>query len=365
MLCQLGLAFANLIQLGASKLVPAVGTAALDIGSRYVSGLVNKELNRGSRNEFEADIKAALRAAANAVTPTVAPGQTAVYSGGPPVGSAYRPPTLIPPSIEPPLRVLHIDPGLSDPVVSNAFDLSRRPPGAFGAPIQETSANRARRLGLDLPQISVIDPSLLDFPGTQPAFAGGLVTGAIKLGQRLRRGAAAFDPRTPTGRRMIGAAAGGVAVETAAQVGLSGLFPQTAFAPGGDPLRLGGIGAPLPTRTLPQIPTGLPGVGRFEREANGCRVQWYFWDGSMDMQPVPIDRADSKNFRRDAIFRLDVFRGKFIKLGSRRMNPMNVRAFFRAGRRVDAGERICRKMFSEKRKQKTGTIRRKTRKRKK
>ncbi len=358
----------GLLLSGLQNVLPAIGTAALNIGTQYVSGLVNRELSRKSSNAFEADVKASLRAAANAITPTVAPGQTAVFSGGPPVGSAYRPPTLIPPSIEPPQRVLQIDPGLVDPVVSNAFDLSRRPPGAFLRDLRGTDFNpevARRRTGGALPQISVIDPALLEFPGTQPAFLGGIAGPAIRLGQRLARGARAFDPRTPTGRRMLGAAAGGVAVETAGmQVGLQGLFPSTAFAPGGDPLRLGGIGAPLPAVST-QIPTGLPAIGRFQKEANGCRVQWFFWDGSMDMQPVPIDRVDVRNFKRDAIFRLDVFRGKFIKLGSRRMNPMNVRAFFRAGRRVDAGERICRKMFSEKRKQKTGTVRRKSRKRKK
>ncbi len=362
MLLQFGALVAGALQ----TVLPTLGRAALDIGTNYVTGLVSRELNRKSRNEFESDVKAALRAAANAITPTVAPGQTAVFSGGPPVGSAYRPPTLIPPSIEPPQRVLQIDPGLADPVVSNAFDLSRRPPGAFLSTAGIQSAEQARRQsGGALPQISVIDPALTQFPGATPAFAlGGILRGAQTIGGRLSRFGRALDPRTPVGRQMLGAAAGGVALETAAQVGLQGLFPSTAFAPGGDPLRLGGIGAPLPAVST-QIPTGLPAVGRFQKEANGCRVQWFFWDGSMDMQPVPIDRVDVRNFKRDAIFRLDVFRGKFIKLGSRRMNPMNVRAFFRAGRRVDAGERLCRKMFSEKRKQKTGTVRRKSSKRKK
>ncbi len=80
---------------------------------------------------------------------------------------------------------------------------------------------------------------------------------------------------------------------------------------------------------------------------------------------LPLDRSQAECVKRDCIYRLDVFKGKFMKMKSRRMNPMNVTAFFRSGRRVDAGERICRKMFSEKRKQKTGTIRRKSRSRKK
>ncbi len=112
-------------------------------------------------------------------------------------------------------------------------------------------------------------------------------------------------------------------------------------------------------------PTGLPRTGNFQREANGCIVQWYFWDGDMGTQPQPIDRGQSACLKRDCIYRLNVFTGKFIKLKGRRMNPMNVRAFFRAGRRVDSGERICRKMFSEHRKTKTGTIRRKRSRKKK
>ena len=114
----------------------------------------------------------------------------------------------------------------------------------------------------------------------------------------------------------------------------------------------------MPMHTT-EVPTGLPARGNFQREPNGCFVQWFFWDGNMGTQPQPIDRGQASCLKRDCIFRLNVFTGKFVKLKGRRMNPMNVRAFFRAGRRVDAGERICRKMFSEHRKTKTGTVRRK------
>ncbi len=111
--------------------------------------------------------------------------------------------------------------------------------------------------------------------------------------------------------------------------------------------------------TFTGVPTGLPRTGNFQREPNGFQVQWYFWDGDMGTSPQPIDRGQAACLKRDCIYRLNVFTGKFVKLKGRRMNPMNVRAFFRAGRRVDSGERICRKMFSEHRKTKTGTIRRK------
>ncbi len=117
--------------------------------------------------------------------------------------------------------------------------------------------------------------------------------------------------------------------------------------------------------TATGIPTGLPRTGNFQREANGCIVQWFFWDGDMGTSPQPIDRGQADCLKRDCIYRLNVFTGKFVKLKGRRMNPMNVKAFFRSGRRVDAGERICRKMFSEHRKTKTGTIRRKRSRKKK
>ncbi len=174
-----------------------------------------------------------------------------------------------------------------------------------------------------------------------------------------------FDPRTPLGRQMLGTGAGAVALETGIGVGAQFAFPETAFAPGGfptsgDPLRIGD-GMPVMT----QIPTGLPRTGNFQREANGAIVQWFFWDGDMGTNPQPIDRGQAACLKRDCIYRLNVFTGKFVKLKGRRMNPMNVRAFFRAGRRVDAGERICRKMFSEHRKTKTGTVRRKRSRKKK
>jgi len=117
-------------------------------------------------------------------------------------------------------------------------------------------------------------------------------------------------------------------------------------------------------QTATQVPTGLPGGCRvWQREPNGFQVQWYLFDGS---NFTPIDRATAKECtKKSALYRLNVFTGKFIQLPQRRMNPMNTRAFFRAGRRIDAAERIARKLFSEKRKQKTGTIRRKATRRKK
>ncbi len=333
MIIQLGVAFSNLLNIGANKLISGVLPAALNIGTQFVSGIVNRELTRAQRNDSDDAFKSLIRAAANAVSPTAALGQTAVPAGGPATGTAFAPPTLVPPSIQPPQRVLQTNP---DFFPRNAtFTESRRPTTlAFN------------------PAASI--------PATTNV---GLLSTGVGVARRLGQ---AFNPRTPIGRRMLGAGAGAVALETGAQVGLGALFPGAAFAPGrngggfpasGNPLRIGD-GMPVAPPA-----TGLPGVGRFQKEANGCLVQWYFWDGTGS--PQPIDRSQANCFRKDCIFRLDVFRGKFVKMGSRRMNPMNVRAFFRAGRRVDAGERICRKMFSEKRKQKTGTVRRKSKHKKK
>lgn len=325
-----------------SEAVPLVAQSAINVGQQYVQGLVSRELNRSSRNDIVDAIKADLRASANAISPTVAPGQTAVYSGGPPTGPAYRPPTLVPPSIQPVQRAaLQIDPGLYQPVPSDTFDLSRRPPGPFRGE-------------------AVAQP--VQFQLIKPAIE------TAKL--LLKRGAGVaskFDVRTPLGRRMAAAATGALGVEAGVGIATDLLFPSTAEAPSfgsfpseGDPLRI--TEADIMPGTGTMVPTGLPAFGRYQKEANGVRVQWYFFDGN---QVIPITRSQADTVKRDAIYRRDVFLGKFIKMKSRRMNPMNVRAFFRAGRRVDAGERICRKMFSEKRKQKTGTVRRKSRKRKK
>lgn len=330
MILQLGAFFGGAVsQLGSlfRSALPQIGAAGLDIGKQFVGGLIQKELNRSSRNDLEDAIKAQLRAAANAITPTVAPGQGPVFSGGPPVGAPFITPTLLPPSIQPPARVLQIDPGLSIPSSFASFQTQRR---GGRAPVQ-----------------------------------AGMGTAAVEALKRFGR---FIDPRNPFGRQGALVAGGAVALETAGAVATDFLFPPIAEAPGrngftavqdfGAPLR---IGIPMPNGVA--TPTGLPAIGRFQKEANGCFVQWYFFDGN---QHVPISRADARDcIKKECIYRLDVFRGKFVKLKPRRINPMNVRAFFRAGRRVDAGERICRKMFSEKRKQKTGTVRRKSSHRKK
>ncbi len=352
MICQIGLALSNLFQQGVNTLLNVAVPAAVQAGGQFVGGLVQRELNRSSRNDLEDAIKSQIRAATNAVSPTAAIGQTAVYSGGPATGSAFAPATLLPPSIQPPNRILQTNPDFFGGQQARSFATTRRPPDVFLSDSQPV------------------------FPGTTNVGLGSAVlTGIRKAGEVLRGGgmrlgrtAQQFDPRTPLGRQMIGVGAGAIAAETALSFGADAIFNPSqvgefsGIASSGDPLRITGGAMP---GVSTGIPTGLPRTGNFQREPNGFQVQWYFWDGNMGTQPQPIDRGQAACLKRDCLYRLNVFTSKFIKLKGRRMNPMNVRAFFRAGRRVDAGERICRKMFSEHRKTKTGTVRRKRSRKKK
>lgn len=350
-----GQVFGNLLNLGASKLLSFAAPLALDVGTQFATGLITRELTRAQRNDSDDAFKSLIRAAANAVSPTVAIGQTAVPAGGPATGSAFAPATLTPPSIQPPNRILQTDPNFFPRLSGANFQTSRRPPELFNFD----------------PGISVPQTQNVGFMSEAVKRLGkSLSRGGRNLGPAIRGTASRLNPQRLTATNQIRgmAAATGVAGGVAGDVALDALFPSTAFAPGrltpfpsqGNPLTIGA--GPMP---LAPAVTGLPSVGRFQKEPNGCFVQWYFWDGTSGQDPQPIDRSQADCFRKDCIFRLDVFKGKFIKMGSRRMNPINVRAFFRAGRRVDAAERIARKMFAEKRKQKTGSIRRKSRARKK
>lgn len=323
---------------------------ALQVGTQYVGGLVNRELNRAARNDSNDALKAALRAAANAVAPTVAPGQGPVYSGGQATGSAFMPATLIAPSLEPPQRVLRTDPNHFSQTQGQAFQMERRPPDVF--------------VGEDLPFQRVGLASGAAAAGS--AVLRGFSRFREAVGPTMARRARQFDPRTPLGRQMLGTAAAATALEAGlitAAIGSREVGEFSGIATEGDPLRVTEIMPGHRTGVAPVgTPTGLPGRGVYQKEANGCIVQWYFFNGrAMEA----ISRQQAECVKKDCIYRLNVFLGDFQKLKSRRMNPMNVTAFFRSGRRVDAGERICRKMFSEHRKTKTGTVRRKRTKKKK
>ena len=64
-------------------------------------------------------------------------------------------------------------------------------------------------------------------------------------------------------------------------------------------------------------------------------------------------------------YRFNRVKGVFQKVKSRRLNPMNFKALGRARTRTSAALRVCRTMFTEHRRSKTGTVRPKARKRKK
>ncbi len=333
----LGSVLGSVVSRGAAFLAPI----AIQAGAEFTTGLINRELNRSSKNDFEAAIKARLRAAANAVSPTAAPGQGPVYSGGPATGSAFDPATLLPPSIQPPQRILQTDPNFFGAMSADSFRTTRRPPDAFVAE--------------DFP-----------FPGVSNAGLGSAFLSGL---QRLRGLGPTMRSRAPGVAAEVGVMAldavrgGATGVFSGSRGGATGVFNGGAVNLGrGIPLQINGGPMAMDVTT---VPTGLPRTGNFQREANGCFVQWYFWDGDMGTQPQPIERSQAACLKRDCIYRLNVFTSKFVKLKGRRMNPMNVRAFFRAGRRVDSGERICRKMFSEHRKTKTGTVRRKRSRKKK
>ncbi len=350
MIIQIGALFSNLfegITAGATALGQQFLPEVLNVGRQFTTSLINRELNRDAVNAIQDRQKAQLRAAANAVSPTAAAGQTAVPAGGPAIGTAFMPATVVPPSIQPPQRVLQTDPDFFPRNRGQQFQTSRRPEALF------VSGGATGDFGIPVRQA-----------GFGTAAANLIRRGVQQMTGRGRTIARSFDPRTVTGREMLALQGANVAGQAALSLGADALFfPSVAgedqfgsFPTEGDPLR---IGATVPTQTA--TPTGLPSRGVYQREPNGFQVQWYAMMGG---QLQPITRGQAECLKRDCIYRLNVFTGDFQKLRSRRMNPMNTRAFFRAGRRVDAGERICRKMFSEHRKKKTGAIRRKSRKKK-
>lgn len=112
-------------------------------------------------------------------------------------------------------------------------------------------------------------------------------------------------------------------------------------------LRNGGNGS---ASSITNIPNGLPtGFSRF--------TTGFVLDSNTGCLR-PTFPGEKSQFRQRAD-------GSFVRKRPRRMNPLNFSAFKRAERRVNALERVCRSVFKEARKAKTGTIRRKTRRRKK
>lgn len=274
-------------------------TQGLDLGKQYVSGLIQKELNRDAVNAIQNTIKNELRAAANVVSPTVAPGQTAVFSGGPAVGSAFQPSTVLPPSISPPSQILQINPEFSlstpraaRPVTTSAGQVVKgiQPLTLFGQPMAQ---------------------SLSPFMFQDPATGGGPA-----FGTRI------MEPLT--------------------------------MANGNGALALAG----------PQLPVRH----RYTRNMMNTGSQVFVPSTRPGIAPnmVPIEQAPALGVPTNGCrYRFDLLKGEFVKIRQRRLNPSNMRAFFRAGRRIDSMERICRKLFSERRREKTAVVKRKRRARRK
>ncbi len=81
---------------------------------------------------------------------------------------------------------------------------------------------------------------------------------------------------------------------------------------------------------------------------------------------IVLERAiQMPNIDKTCKYRFNREKGVFQRVKARRMNPMNFKALGRARTRTSAALRVCRTMFTEHRRSKTGTVRPKTRKRKK
>ena len=124
---------------------------------------------------------------------------------------------------------------------------------------------------------------------------------------------------------------------------------------------------PAPFRSFgggrfPSGPTGLtgapsvPGLSTFQRNVFGG-VQHYVLDTNGCLEPI----ESARELNGLPKFRLDLADGKFKKIKSRRMNPLNFKALGRARRRTGAALRVCRTMFTEARREKTGRVRPKRR----
>lgn len=81
---------------------------------------------------------------------------------------------------------------------------------------------------------------------------------------------------------------------------------------------------------------------------------------------VPIEIAPQLGIDTVGLprFRFDLVKREFTKLKRRRMNPANTRAFMRAGRRIEAMERIARKLFSERSRERKAKVKRRRTKKK-
>ena len=104
------------------------------------------------------------------------------------------------------------------------------------------------------------------------------------------------------------------------------------------------------------LPVASAGRRRFTRTLDGCNVQHFRFDGTM-MRPIE-DIPMIKGPR----FRFDQTKDKFVSVPRRRMNPLNFRAAQRSFTRIDRTREVCKRLFREVKKQSTGPVQRKKKK---
>lgn len=283
--------------------------AATQFGGNLLSGLAQAELARGQTRAVKDAIKSAARIQANAASPVVSPQQGPVFSGGAPTGQAVMPPTVFPPSTLPIPQQLEINPNFLLP-----------------GPPQPVPVSDSRG---------------------RPIRFGGLGAGASGVTQSHLPGS---RPPTPT---------------------LAGTFPLDPFAfrqPVQQMVQAVQGGATMPTGAPTSVgPGGVLGFHRYAQKPDGTGSQIFVCnDRAAGPGMVTIEQAPALGIPVEGAtrYRFDIQKQRFVKLKRRRMNPTNTRAFFRAGRRIDAMERIARNLFSEKRKAKNATVKRKTRRKK-
>jgi len=281
-----------------------VATEILPSAVSLGKSLLTRELNRVVARTTKTKVKAQIRQTSDLVgqSPAV-PGQTAVGSGG----RTFQPVGLVTNVIPPGISGLSIRPVGAGPV--NAADrlASRVLRGLNRFP---TVARFLGPAGTALTAVSSmrrVSPMGDVFPGgVDPMFAG--------------RNGFASQARAFVGPRQAG----------------SGPMPGTAVAPS------------IPGRQMAPVV--------WERNIFGG-VQHYVLDQSGCLEKIEEARV------LDGLpkFRLDLANGRFMKIKSRRMNPLNFKALGRARRRTGAALRVCRTMFTEARREKTGRVRPKRR----
>ena len=188
--------------------------------------------------------------------------------------------------------------------------------------------------------ISNIVPPGISGLSIRPA---GLRAGPVdRLASRALRGMGRF----PAAARLLGPI-GGAAALPGATAPLPNLFGQV-FPQGPSRLFFPPSGRQL--NGAPSMANGN-GVSVFQRNARGG-VQHFVLGASGCLEP--IETATEINGAR---FRLDLSDQMFKKIKPRRINPLNFKALGRARRRTGAALRVCRTMFTEARREKTGRIR--------